>query len=159
MSGLENPHDEVVLLQCNLDDMTGEALGFVLERVLAEGALDAWFVPIQMKKSRPGTTLSVLCRRKDAAALRKLLLRETTTLGVRWQVMQREIVQRQTVDPRLVFQSQFVLQPACRIVIAQAEDAIDFRQAAAKLSHNRRDVLAIGERQFDCNRIAAIPRS
>ena len=98
MSGLENPHDEVVLLQCNLDDMTGEALGFVLERVLAEGALDAWFVPIQMKKSRPGTTLSVLCRRKDAAALRKLLLRETTTLGVRWQVMQREIVQRQTVQ-------------------------------------------------------------
>jgi pyridinium-3,5-bisthiocarboxylic acid mononucleotide nickel chelatase len=88
--------DTVVLLECNLDDMTGEALGFTLEQLMAEHALDAWFTPIIMKKGRPATLLSVLCRPEDAARLRQFLLRETTTLGVRWHVCEREIAQRQT---------------------------------------------------------------
>lgn len=87
--------DEVLLLECNLDDMTAEALGFVLERLLAVGALDAWFTPITMKKSRPGTLLSVLCKPEDGPMLRELLLRETTTLGVRWQRLQREVAGRE----------------------------------------------------------------
>lgn len=86
--------DQVVQLECNLDDMTGEELGFVLERVLAAGALDAWFTPISMKKSRPAVLLGVLCRPEEAARLRELLLAETTTLGVRWQVMERQIAAR-----------------------------------------------------------------
>jgi len=88
--------DQVVLLECNLDDMTAEALGFVLERLMAERALDAWFTPIVMKKGRPATLLSVLCLPEDAARLRRLVLRETTTLGVRWRACEREIAQRQT---------------------------------------------------------------
>ena len=98
MSEPTSLHDTVLLLQCNLDDMTGEALAFVLDRVLAEGALDAWFTPIYMKKSRPATMLSVLCRPEDGSALRQLMLRETTTLGVRWQEMEREVAGRQTVQ-------------------------------------------------------------
>jgi uncharacterized protein (DUF111 family) len=87
--------ETVVLLECNLDDMTGEALGYALEQLLAQGALDAWFTPIVMKKGRPATLLSVLCHPEDAPRLRQYLLRETTTLGVRWLDYQREIAQRE----------------------------------------------------------------
>jgi len=95
MDQSEKHYDEVLLLECNLDDMTAEALGFTLERLLATGALDAWFTPVTMKKSRPGTLLAVLCKPEDGPALRELLLRETTTLGVRWQRLQREIAARE----------------------------------------------------------------
>ena len=88
--------DQVALLECNIDDMTGEALGYALERLLDVGALDAWFTSIIMKKGRPGVMLSVLCRPEDAPALRQVMLRETTTLGVRWRLTEREIAERST---------------------------------------------------------------
>jgi len=88
--------DEVQLIECNLDDMTPEAMGFALDRVLEAGALDAWFTPIYMKKNRPATMFSVLCRTEDGPALRRLVLQETTTLGVRWQTCTRLIAERQT---------------------------------------------------------------
>lgn len=87
-------YDRIVLLQCNIDDMTGEELGFALERILEEGALDAWFTPIYMKKNRPAVVLSVLCRAGEGPKFRDLLLCETSTLGVRWQAMEREKAQR-----------------------------------------------------------------
>jgi len=93
-TGPEAHFDEVLLLECNLDDMTGEALGFAMQQILAAGALDAWFVPIYMKKNRPGVLLSVLCRPDDGAGLRALILRETTTLGVRWSWHRRQIAER-----------------------------------------------------------------
>ncbi len=88
--------DRVVLIECNIDDMTGEALAYALDRLLAEGALDAWFCPLQMKKGRPGILLSVLCTEERAEHLRGVLLRETTTLGVRWRLMERQIAARRT---------------------------------------------------------------
>jgi len=90
--------ERVVQLECNLDDMTGEELGFVLERLLEAGALDAWFTPIYMKKNRPAVLLGVLCRPEQAEALRALLLRETSTLGVRWREMERLAVERRTLS-------------------------------------------------------------
>lgn len=86
--------DRVALLECNIDDMTGEALGYAMDRLLAEGALDVWFVPIQMKKNRPGVLLAVLCAEERAAHLRAVLLRETSTLGVRWQIVERQVAER-----------------------------------------------------------------
>lgn len=88
--------DKVILIACNIDDMTAEALGFALERLLEAGALDVWFTPIQMKKNRPGTMLSVLCRPDDAEHLSEWVLRTTTTLGVRWRRMERRIADRRT---------------------------------------------------------------
>lgn len=88
--------DQVVLLACNLDDATGEMLGYAMDRILAAGALDVWFTPIQMKKNRPATTLSVLCLPEDAGSLATLLLRETTTLGVRRQLLSRSKAARET---------------------------------------------------------------
>ena len=87
----------VTLLECNLDDMTGEALGYALEQLLDAGALDAWFTPIMMKKGRPAVLLSALCRLEDTDRLIELLLRETSTLGVRRRVVERVIADRETV--------------------------------------------------------------
>jgi hypothetical protein len=81
--------DEVVEMACNLDDATGQALGHAMERLLAEGALDVWFTPIQMKKNRPATMLSLLARPEDSERLASLLLRETPTLGVRQRLLAR----------------------------------------------------------------------
>ncbi|MGQ9599147.1 MAG: nickel pincer cofactor biosynthesis protein LarC [Anaerolineae bacterium] len=81
--------DQVVELACNLDDAPGQLLGYALERLLAAGALDVWFTPIQMKKNRPAVQLSVLARPEDAEGLARLLLTETPTLGVRWHLWSR----------------------------------------------------------------------
>lgn len=75
--------DQVMLLECNLDDITGETLGYVMERLFAAGALDVWFTPIYMKKNRPATLLSVLALAGEAESLGLILLRETPTLGLR----------------------------------------------------------------------------
>ncbi len=75
--------ETLVLLETNVDDMSPEAHGYVMERLLAAGALDAYLTPVLMKKGRPGVVLSVLCAPADAEDLRGLLFAETTTLGVR----------------------------------------------------------------------------
>ena len=72
-----------VKLECNLDDMTGEDLGFAAEQLFKAGARDVYTQPITMKKSRPGIMLSVICTPKEADVLAQLMLRHTTTLGVR----------------------------------------------------------------------------
>lgn len=79
----EAPIDAIVELRCNVDDMTGEAIGFALEQLLGSGALDAFTVPVGMKKSRPGVLITVLCREEKKEAMVQLLLKHTTTLGVR----------------------------------------------------------------------------
>lgn len=94
--------EHVVLLACNIDDMTGEELGHALELMLALGALDAWHTPIVMKKSRPAVVFSVLARAADAPCLREAMLMHTTTLGVRSQELERVACERReiTVDTR-----------------------------------------------------------
>ncbi len=87
--------DQVALLACNLDDVTGETLGYVMDHLLTAGALDVWFTPIQMKKNRPATLVSVLCQPQQADALSALLLRETPTLGVRRQALSRTKASRE----------------------------------------------------------------
>lgn len=75
--------DEIAELRCNLDDMTGEDIGFAMEALLAGGALDVFTTPVGMKKSRPGVLLTVLCRPAEQEKMTRLLFRHTTTLGVR----------------------------------------------------------------------------
>lgn len=89
-----NPTGEILELCCNLDDMTGEAVGFALERFLEEGALDAFAVPIGMKKSRPGILLTVLCREADREKMVHLIFRHTTTLGIRESRCKRYTLER-----------------------------------------------------------------
>ena len=75
--------DTVWELSCNLDDMTPEDIAFAMERLLDAGALDVWTTPIGMKKNRPGTQLSLLCREDQKEELAQCLFRHTTTLGIR----------------------------------------------------------------------------
>jgi pyridinium-3,5-bisthiocarboxylic acid mononucleotide nickel chelatase len=82
-SAAETASDVIAVLEANLDDMNPQVFGYVMDRLLAEGALDAFGMPVQMKKNRPGTLLTVLCEPKDASRLTQLIFTETTTLGVR----------------------------------------------------------------------------
>ncbi|HZT05666.1 MAG TPA: nickel pincer cofactor biosynthesis protein LarC [Chloroflexota bacterium] len=89
-------HDDVTLIETNLDDCTPEQAAFAMERLQSAGALDVFFTPIQMKKNRPGMLLSVLCTNDAADSLAGIVLRETTSLGVRLRTMRRVIAQRRT---------------------------------------------------------------
>lgn len=75
--------DEVIVAETNIDDSTPEVLGYVMERLLEAGALDCFFSPIQMKKNRPAVLLSFLCRPGDLASLARLVLAETSAIGLR----------------------------------------------------------------------------
>jgi len=75
--------DTVTVLEANLDDLNPQVFGYVMDRLLEEGALDVFGMPVQMKKNRPGTLLTVLCKPEDAGKLTQLIFTETTTLGVR----------------------------------------------------------------------------
>lgn len=79
----EEAGDSVLQLQCNVDDMTAEELGFAMETILAAGALEVYTVPVGMKKSRPGTLLSVLCHEDAKEKLVRVIFQNTTTIGVR----------------------------------------------------------------------------
>jgi uncharacterized protein (DUF111 family) len=81
--GVLVPVEQTSLIEANLDDMTAEALGFAMERLFAAGALDVYFTPIQMKKNRPATMLSVIAPLDREWELAAMVLRETTTLGAR----------------------------------------------------------------------------
>ncbi|MGB9593050.1 MAG: LarC family nickel insertion protein, partial [Anaerolineae bacterium] len=93
-------HERVVLLECNLDNVTGEALGYAMERLFAAGALDVWFTPIQMKKNRPGVILSAIAAPGEADQLAEVVLRETPTLGLRWLEAERRTAERHTETVR-----------------------------------------------------------
>ena len=82
------------MLESNIDDCSGEVLGFCLECLLEAGAKDAWFTPVYMKKNRPAYKLSVLCEEEQIKELDAILFRETTTIGVRRYRVQRDILER-----------------------------------------------------------------
>ena len=90
----QQPGEEILELRCNLDDMTGEALGFAQEQLLEAGALDVFTTAIGMKKCRPGILLTVLCRESDREKLVQCLFRHTTTLGIRETLCQRHTLAR-----------------------------------------------------------------
>lgn len=91
----DQAQDQVVELRCNLDDMTGEDLAFAQETLLEAGARDVFFTPIQMKKGRPGYMVTCICDPQQEGEMAALLLRHTTTLGVRATRCSRYILQRE----------------------------------------------------------------
>ena len=93
----ETPEDTIVVLEANLDDLNPQVFGYVMERLLAEGALDVFGTPVQMKKNRPAMLLSVLARPDDLSRLTKLVFRETTTLGIRIREERRQTLVRRSV--------------------------------------------------------------
>jgi hypothetical protein len=89
--------DTIAILEANIDDLNPQIFAYAMERALEEGALDAFSIPVQMKKNRPGMLLTLLCRPGDAARLTQLLFTETSTLGVRHREERRQILARKFV--------------------------------------------------------------
>ena len=88
----------MLLIETNIDDMTGEMLGYARDRLLEAGAADVWFTSIQMKKGRPGVMLSAICSEAEEEAVARLLLRETSTLGVRVRPVHRWEADREMIE-------------------------------------------------------------
>ncbi len=89
--------ERLIVVETNIDDMSPQIYGHVLDEALKRGALDCYFTPVQMKKNRPGVLISILCRPSERDAMCELLLAETTTLGVRFYEVQRRALERETV--------------------------------------------------------------
>jgi uncharacterized protein (TIGR00299 family) protein len=89
--------ERLLVIETNIDDMSPQLFGHVMERALASGALDCYSIPVQMKKNRPGVLLSILCRPDERESMTELLFRETTTLGVRCYEVERRALERETV--------------------------------------------------------------
>ena len=86
--------DTIVKLECNVDDCTGEALGYAAERLMREGARDAHYTPVFMKKGRPAYQLNVICRESDRSRMEGIIFEETSTVGIRRVVMDRTVMDR-----------------------------------------------------------------
>jgi uncharacterized protein (TIGR00299 family) protein len=90
----EELQDTILSLETNIDDCTGEALSFTLQLLMEQGALDVFYTPIYMKKNRPAYLLRVLCRPEDRSEMESIIFRNTTTIGIRCQQMQRTKLSR-----------------------------------------------------------------
>lgn len=124
-------HGEVSLIEANLDDMTGEALGYLMEKLLAAKALDVYFTPIMMKKNRPATKLSVVAHPADEARLAALVIRESSTFGVRCYRMNRYTTGRQF---RQVETSAGTAQVKLKIVDGEVIEAVPEYDSVADLA-------------------------
>src|SRR3954470_22283068 len=94
---------EVMVIEAEIDDLPGEGFGFLMERLLAAGALDVYFTPVQMKKSRPGTLVTLLCRRPQLDELAGVLLTESGSLGCRYHAAARLEAEREILEVQTAF--------------------------------------------------------
>jgi len=124
--------EEIAVIETNLDDMNPQIYGYVLEKALAAGALDVYTTPVQMKKNRPGTLLTLLCRPEGVDALMKLLFAETTTLGARTYRAERRCLAREWVSVRT-----------------------DFGEVRIKVSRANGKILHAAPEYEDCRKLAA----
>ena len=99
----QSAEDEICELSCNVDDMTGEAVGFAMDRLFEAGALDVYTMPIGMKKSRPGILINVMCRKKDKEAVIKAVFKHTTTIGIRENTLNRYVLDRRIEDVKTAY--------------------------------------------------------
>ncbi|MDT5060140.1 MAG: pyridinium-3,5-bisthiocarboxylic acid mononucleotide nickel chelatase [Acidobacteriota bacterium] len=103
VAGDATSDERLIVIETNIDDMSPQVYGYVMEQAFALGALDCYFTPVQMKKNRPGQLISILCRAQERDALCELLLTETTTLGLRFYEVLRRALARETVSVETEF--------------------------------------------------------
>ena len=127
----DDREDSLVLLETNIDDMNPQIYGYLMERLFAEKATDVWFTPIQMKKNRPAVMLSVLAPSEAEAKLTEIIMRETSTLGIRSRTVSRHMAHREIIE----FDS-------------------SLGRAKAKIKRFGQDIIAISPEYDDCRRLA-----
>jgi uncharacterized protein (TIGR00299 family) protein len=130
-AGVLLPRDELCVAETNIDDMNPEILGFLMERLLAGGALDVTFSPLQMKKNRPGVKVTILCAPEHLESLARVVLVESTSTGVRYY-------------------------PACRIKTERSaeERETSLGRVTVKVIRDNETVLRIAPEFEECRRIA-----
>ncbi len=94
----EISRETITVLEANVDDLNPQVFGYTMDRLLADGALDVFGIPVQMKKNRPGMLLTVLCRPGDAARLSHVIFSETSTLGIRRRDEDRQTLSRKWIN-------------------------------------------------------------
>ena len=146
----ERPNEErVTVMQCEIDDMNPQLYGVLMEHLLAAGALDVFFVPVQMKKNRPGTLVTVLSPPDRRDALSQIVFRETTTLGLRYHDVLRECLRREQIEVQTPW-------GPVRMKVARRGEALmnaspefeDCRRLAAEHQVPVKDVQAAAARAF-----------
>ena len=90
----ESGHDDVVVVETNIDDMNPELYGYLMEKLFEDGALDVSYTPVLMKKNRPGTKVEVLCSPEKRAEIARCLFAETSTIGLRYHLVHRQTLRR-----------------------------------------------------------------
>ena len=99
----ERSEENLWVLESNIDDSTGEMMGFAMEMLFEAGALDVWYTPIYMKKNRPACKLSVLCREERIKAIEECCFMQTSTIGIRRYPVTRTILERQILEANTIF--------------------------------------------------------
>lgn len=100
---LENKNENIVEIKVNLDDINGQIAGNLMELLFEIGAKDVLFYPVIMKKSRPSVVLEVLCEEKDLEKIKQLIFKESTTLGIRYKKMEREVLEREFIEVKTAY--------------------------------------------------------
>ena len=90
--------DKIILLETNIDDCSGEVLGYTLDKLISAGARDAWYSPIYMKKNRPAYALSVMCKEDEEEELIKIIFKHTSAVGLRRSEVDRVIMDREPTE-------------------------------------------------------------
>lgn len=145
--------DQVRILETNLDDVPGEWIAYCKERLLEAGALDVFTTPIQMKKNRPGVTLSVLCAEDRVAKLEEIIFTETGSLGIRGWTAARHILPRQSQRVATAWgmvEGKVGRLPDERVVFAPEYESC--RQLAAASGQPLRDIYRAAHAAFDLSR-------
>ena len=133
--------DTIGVIETNIDDMNPQLFGDVMERLLASGALDVFFTSIQMKKNRPGTLLTVLCKRNDVDRMAELLLTHTTSFGLRVYEAQRRKLAREIVKVATKFgEIEVKVGRLAGKVVSRSPEYESCKQAAAKAGVAVKDV-------------------
>ena len=139
----------VVIIEAEIDDMSPQIFGVLMDRLLSEGALDVFYTPIQMKKNRPGTLLTIVTAPRIRERLTAIVFQETTTIGVRYREMQRECLERDTITVETPL-------GAIRIKIARRDNRIlnalpefeDCARIAAATGRPVKDVQALAMKSY-----------
>lgn len=95
---IETPQQECVVMETNIDDSTGELLGYTQEVLFQNGALDVFFTPIYMKKNRPAYRMTVVCKKEDIQKFQNIIFRETTTIGMRYRFEYKTALEREIIE-------------------------------------------------------------
>jgi uncharacterized protein (TIGR00299 family) protein len=141
--------ERIAVLECEIDDMNPQIFGSVMDRLYLAGALDVFFAPVQMKKNRPGTLLTILARPDERHALAALVFRETTTIGIRHHEVERTRLDRQIVEiETAVGRVRFKIARLGRDIVNAAPEFDDCTQIAAERGIPVKDVQALAMKAY-----------